>query len=123
MCEYTQGTRHGCGHPRTRGLYFACAERLSGSGKCVFDPPPTKAIHESMCYDCEEVYAHTGIDLRIGRSKGKELHRCLVLPDTSETRASRREPAPKSECVQIYLKNLTDDCPESKPEQKDQKAI
>lgn len=80
MCQYTRGTTHECGHPRTGPLVVRCEKSWETGKKCERFPMP-HCIKGSLCYDCEEAH--------FGRRPLNSLFLSeqLALPETSETAA------------------------------------
>jgi hypothetical protein len=85
MCQYTQATTHGCGHPRTIALVTKrCNDsQATGGHKCSNSrPPPPQVIADSKCWPC--------LQAQMGSQHFREfILGQLVVPETSELEALR----------------------------------
>jgi hypothetical protein len=82
MCQYTQATTHGCGHPRTIALVTnRCNDSPATGLKCPNSrPPPPQVIANSKCWPC--------LQAQMGSQQFRDfILGQLVVPETSELNA------------------------------------
>jgi hypothetical protein len=84
MCQYTQATTHGCGHPRTIALVTERCNNSQVTGlQCPnANPPLPQVIADSKCWSC--------LQAQIGSQQFRDfILGQLVVPETSELEAVR----------------------------------
>lgn len=82
MCQYTQATVHGCGHPRTVVPVTKCNDSQLLGCKCTKPKPPPQVVADSKCWPC--------LQAQMGSQNFRSfLLDQLVIPETSELEADR----------------------------------
>jgi len=82
MCQYTQATVHGCGHPRTAALVTKCNDSQLPGRKCTKAKPSPQVIADSKCWPY--------LQAQMGSQQFRSfLLDQLVIPETSELEADR----------------------------------
>jgi hypothetical protein len=82
MCQYTQATAHGCGHPRTIALITQRCNDSQATGLQCPNPNPPQVIADSKCWSC--------LQAQMGSQQFRDfILGQLVVPETSELESGR----------------------------------
>ena len=82
MCQYTQATTHGCGHPRTIALITKRCNDSQATGLQCPNANPPQVIADSKCWPC--------LQAQMGSQKFRDfILGQLVVSETSELKAGR----------------------------------